>query len=171
MRIRKTHKSDISALQTVEISASKVFLTIEGLETFADDSCATDEQHLSAIEPGTSWTAETDDGQQVGFLAAIPEDTALHIYEISVHSDHQKQGGGKALMEHAEAHARVLGLSEMTLTTFRHVPWNAPFYERLGFQILKPKECDGRLGSILAEELGRGLPMPEQRCAMRKTLT
>ncbi len=155
----------------MEISASKLFLTIEGLDTFADDSCATEEQHMSAIEPGTSWTAETDDGQQIGFLAAIPEDTALHIYEISVHSDCQKKGVGKALMERAEAHARALGLSEMTLTTFRHVPWNAPFYERLGFQVLKLEECGTRLGGILAEELGRGLPMPEQRCAMRKTLT
>ncbi len=155
----------------MEISASRAFLEIEGLETFADGSCATEEQHLSAIEPGTSWTAETDDGKQVGFLAAIPEDTALHVYEISVHSDCQKKGIGKALMEHAETHARALELSELTLTTFRHVPWNAPFYERLGFQILKLDDCDARLGSILAEELGRGLPLPEHRCAMRKTLT
>ncbi|MGS4886555.1 GNAT family N-acetyltransferase [Roseibium sp. MB-4] len=147
-----------------------MFLTIDGLETFADGSCATEEQHMSAIEPGTSWTAETDDGQQIGFLAAIPEDDALHVYEISVHSDCQKQGIGKALMEYAEAYARALGLSEMTLTTFRHVPWNAPFYERLGFQILKLEKCDARLGSILSKELSRGLPMPEQRCAMRKTL-
>ncbi|MBO9421177.1 GNAT family N-acetyltransferase [Labrenzia sp. R4_2] len=171
MKIRQTRKSDISVLQAVEISASRAFLEIEGLETFADGSCATEEQHLSAIEPGTSWTAETNNGQQVGFLAAIPENDALHVYEISVHSDYQKKGIGKALTEHAEAHARALGLSEMTLTTFRNVPWNAPFYERLGFQILKLKECDARLGSILAEELGRGLPLPEQRCAMRKTLT
>jgi GNAT superfamily N-acetyltransferase len=171
LKIRQTRQSDISVLQAVEISASRAFLEIEGLETFADYNCATEEQHLTAIEPGTSWTAETDDGQQIGFLAAIPEDTALHVYEISVHSDHQKQGIGKALMEHAEAHAKELDLTEMTLTTFRHVPWNAPFYEQLGFQILKTEECDARLGSILAEELGRGLPLPEQRCAMRKTLT
>jgi hypothetical protein len=74
LKIRQTRQSDISALQAVEISASRAFLEIEGLETFADYNCATEEQHLTAIEPGTSWTAETDDGQQIGFLAAIPED-------------------------------------------------------------------------------------------------
>jgi hypothetical protein len=31
-------------------------------------------------------------------------------------------------------HARTLGLTSLTLTTFRDVPWNAPFYAKLGFE-------------------------------------
>ncbi len=170
VKIRPTKKSDIKALQAVEISASKAFLSIEGLAAFADDNCATKEQHLSAIEPETSWLAETGDGKPVGFLAAIPEEGTLHIYEISVHLDYQKRGIGRSLMAHAEEHAKSLGLAGMTLTTYRHVPWNAPFYEELGFCILTPEAYGPRLAGILAEEISSGVPVPEHRCAMRKQL-
>lgn len=168
--IRQTKEADIPALQAIEISASKAFLTIEGLGSFADDSCATRDQHLSAIEPKTSWAAETPDGQPTGFLAAIPEDKALHIYEVSVHCDFQKHGIGRALMMHAEAHARSLGLREMTLTTFSHVPWNAPFYETLGFEIQPETKCGPRLLDLLRKERVSGLPAPDKRCAMKKAL-
>ncbi|RUQ46321.1 GNAT family N-acetyltransferase, partial [Corynebacterium pseudodiphtheriticum] len=49
----------------------------------------------------------------------------------------------------------------VTLTTFKHVPWNAPFYTRLGF---KP-ETDPRLAQILADEYAHGFE-PGSRCAM-----
>lgn len=168
--IRLTTENDIPALQRVEISASAAFLVIESLGSFAEGNCATREQHLSAIEPQTSWLAELPDGEPVGFLAARPEETALHIYEISVHIDHQKRGVGRALIVHAENHARSLGLSELTLTTFKHVPWNAPFYESLGFEIRPEAECGQRLSSLIQGERSAGLPAPEMRCAMRKVL-
>jgi GNAT superfamily N-acetyltransferase len=170
MIIRPAQEADIEALQAIEISASKAFLTVEGLSSFANDSCMSAEQHLSAIRPGTSWLAESANGDPAGFLAARREETALHIYEISVHLDHQKQGIGAALINRAEKEARALGLQELTLTTYRHVPWNAPFYQKHGFQVLAPEETDRRLAAILSEELGHGLPFPENRCAMRKIL-
>lgn len=167
--IRPTKETDIERLQVVEISASKAFLAIDGLQSLGEDSCATREQHLAAIASGTSWTAETG-GNITGFLAAAPVGSALHVDEISVHADYQKRGIGRALMEHAETHARSRGLLEMTLTTYRHVIWNAPFYESLGFQILAEKDLGERLANVLANERALGLPAPEKRCAMQKRL-
>ena len=169
-KIRKTVESDVANLQAVEISASQAFRAIDGLASFADGSCATKDQHCRTIAAQTSWLAETKDGKPVGFLAALPEDGALHIYEISVHFDHQKQGIGQALLAHAEEQARSRGLSELTLTTFSHVPWNAPFYEKLGFDVLADKDCEPRLLKLVQDERSAGLPFPEKRCAMRKVL-
>lgn len=168
--IRSTAEIDVAALQAVEISASQAFKAIDGLASFAGSSCATMDQHRPAIEAQTSWLAETVDGNPVGFLAALPEDSVLHIFETSVHYDHQKQGIGQALLAHAEEHARSRGLSELTLTTFRHVPWNAPFYEKLGFEILADEDCEPRLLKLVQDERSAGLPFPEKRCAMRKIL-
>jgi len=170
LNIRPTSEDDIAALQDIEISAGKAFLKIDGLQSLGADSCAAQEQHLAAIATQTSWIAEVRGRAAAGFLAGSPVGSSLHVDEISVRSDYQKQGIGRALMEHAEAQARWLGLSELTLTTFRHVNWNAPFYEKLGFQILSEEDLCERLAGILAMERALGLPAPEQRCAMQKRL-
>ncbi len=55
----------------------------------------------------------------------------------------------------------------MTLTTFASLPWNAPFYERLGFRRLAGAERGGRLAALLRAEERRGL---RDRVAMRLDL-
>jgi hypothetical protein len=55
------------------------------------------------------------------------------------------------------------------LTTFRDVPWNAPYYQRLGFHILRDEELGPGLRSIRAHETQLGLP-PESRVCMRLAL-
>jgi hypothetical protein len=51
----------------------------------------------------------------------------------------------------------------VTLTTFRDVPWNAPYYERLGFQAIADNSPG--LAEIMREEASRGLD-PATRVAM-----
>jgi hypothetical protein len=63
--------------------------------------------------------------------------------------------------------ARRAGLAAVTLTTFRAIPWNAPFYRSLGFVVLTADTISERLAAILADETARGF---EDRCAMRLAL-
>ncbi|WP_373691614.1 hypothetical protein [Hyalangium versicolor] len=71
-------------------------------------------------------------------------------------------------MEEAAAYSRREGLAALTLTTFRGVPWNEPFYARLGFETLEGAAIGERLSAILRDEVLKGLP-GERRCAMRRT--
>ena len=57
----------------------------------------------------------------------------------------------------------------MTLTTFRDVVWNAPFYAQSGFRVVEDDALCARLGGVLANEVAHGLP-GERRCAMRLDL-
>ena len=57
------------------------------------------------------------------------------MHEVSVRHDSQGNGLGRRLVEAAMEYAQSEGLRCVTLTTFAEVPWNAPFYERLGFCI------------------------------------
>ncbi len=45
----------------------------------------------------------------------------------------QQRGIGGGLMRACMIDARNSGFCALTLTTFRDVAWNAPFYSRLGF--------------------------------------
>ncbi|MBF3115137.1 GNAT family N-acetyltransferase, partial [Pseudomonas aeruginosa] len=53
--------------------------------------------------------------------------------------------------------------------TFCDVPWNAPFYARLGFQRLTWQEAGERLRAILGHEQEIGFAA-DSRCAMRLVL-
>ena len=74
-------------------------------------------------------------GQPVGFILTEPLDDALFIVEVAVHrpaaTGHRPDAAGAGYRERTAD-----GLPAVTLTTFREVPWNAPFYTRLGFAML-----------------------------------
>lgn len=59
--------------------------------------------------------------------------------------------------------ARANGLQALSLTTFRNVPWNAPFYASFGFREWSAAEAPPSIQASLAAETAKGL---ENRCAM-----
>ena len=61
------------------------------------------------------------------------------------------------------------GHAFVTLTTFRDVPWNAPFYARAGFRALANHEIGPGLAEVMRQEAARGLD-PVTRVAMRRAL-
>jgi GNAT superfamily N-acetyltransferase len=79
------------------------------------------------------FTAVGPDESPVGFAAATPVGGFLHLAELSVDPVHGRIGVGRALIEAVDGLARRSGLAGVTLTTFRDVPFNAPFYAGLGF--------------------------------------
>lgn len=165
IRVRAATPDDAARMPAVERSASGLFRDAPGLAWIADDSVLSPEQHLQFIASGTSWLAEAEPGQCLGFLCAQAFDDELHIWELAVRADHQRQGIGKQLVRQAYAYAAKHGLAGLTLTTFHDVPWNAPWYAKLGFQAILTLP-GSRLESVLALEGRIGLPV-ERRTAMR----
>ncbi|ETH87020.1 acetyltransferase, GNAT family [Bordetella pertussis STO1-CHOC-0018] len=78
-------------------------------------------------------------------------------------------GIGGRLVRAAIDAAAAAGLPAITLTTFRDLPWNQPFYARLGFATLQADGLNVRLQAILAREASLGLPAA-RRCAMRREI-
>ncbi|GHC63845.1 hypothetical protein GCM10010136_05450 [Limoniibacter endophyticus] len=107
--------------------------------------------------------------QPLGFLSAEFINRDLHVWELSVGLENQRRGLGRALMEHAIAEAGKRRVDALTLTTFRDVPWNAPFYQRLGFHILENDQLDARLRATLEGEVAHGF-LADTRCAMHLAL-
>ena len=114
---------------------------------------------------GLLWVMAEGDGTRGALLAARIEEHRLHILEFDVHRRHQGQGLGRRLLAFAIDEARRRGLAGLSLTTFRDVPWNAPFYASAGFEIVERDAATPLLTAYLDREAARGLD-PVRRCAM-----
>lgn len=166
--VRPTRDPDIDRLEAVERSAGSLFRALPDLAWIADDRTAGPDTHRTAVVQGLSWVAVDAEDQPVGFLIAAVEDGAdLHVLELSVGADHQGRGAGRALMQTARREAEARALSALTLTTFANVPWNAPFYARLGYTALTAETLPAYLREALAAQAEHGLT---DRVAMRLKL-
>jgi GNAT superfamily N-acetyltransferase len=61
-----------------------------------------------------------------------------HLEQLSVHPDHGRRGIGRALLRAGCAWAAARDYRELTLATYRDVPWNGPFYESERFVEIGP---------------------------------
>ncbi|WP_328421654.1 GNAT family N-acetyltransferase [Streptomyces sp. NBC_00443] len=167
MRIRAATPDDLPVLQDIERAAGAAFRDL-GMAAIADD----EPPALDVLEhyrgAGRAWAACDAVDHPVGYLICEPVDGSLHIEQVSVHPDAARRGIGRALLAYAARRAREEGLSGLTLTTFTEVPWNAPYYERLGFHVLDEAELTPGLRKIRAHEAELGLDRWPRAC-MRRT--
>ncbi|MBX8461444.1 GNAT family N-acetyltransferase [Enterobacter sp. RIT637] len=163
---RPTTAHDVASLPAIERAAGQRFRAWPELAWLADGDVISVEQHRDYAEQGLSWLALAADCP-VGFLLAEAHASSLFIVELSVDLAWQGKGIGRQLIARAADHARRLGLASLTLTTFRDVQWNAPFYEKLGFEYVT--ELTPELRAKREEEAAHGLAY-NSRCAMRLPL-
>lgn len=132
------------------------------MPAFLLTDCATSDTWRPHLQAGLLWVAQAGE-IPVGYLAARIEGDRLHIDELDVAREQQGRGLGRRLLSVAAEAARARGLARMSLTTFRHIPWNGPFYASFGFREWPPADAPPAIRQALAQEGARGLP---DRCAM-----
>lgn len=165
--IRRATEHELPALQDIERAAGQPFADI-GMSSVADDVPPTIPELRSYLDAGRCWVWVDEKNCPVGYLVAMDVADALHIEQVSVHPRVARRGVGRALIEHVASGARDRGCSALTLTTFRDVPWNAPYYERLGFDALDDSRLTPELGTILADERARGIGQWPRIAMVRK---
>jgi GNAT superfamily N-acetyltransferase len=115
---------------------------------------------------GRLWVVLSGD-EPVGFAhVMVHERGVAHLEEVDVHPDHGRRGLGRRLVQTVCAWATSHGFEAVTLTTFRDVPWNMPFYARLGFVPVAPDAVSVALHAVIDDERRRGLD-PARRVVMR----
>ncbi|MEU1468201.1 GNAT family N-acetyltransferase [Streptomyces sp. NPDC005761] len=166
MRIRPARRSDLPLLQDIERAAGEPFRAL-GMSWVADD----DPPPLDLLDgyraAGRAWVSAGPDDRPLGYLIADPVDGAAHIEQVSVHPSAARCGLGSALIDHVASWAVPEGLTALTLTTFSHVPWNAPYYARLGFRVLTESGLTDGLRRIRAAEAEHGLDRRPRVCMRR----
>ncbi len=156
----------IAALPAIERAAAAMF-SPDDLPPHMLDEQTSLARFTEAQRDDRLWVAVDAADQPVGFLLADVIDDTLHITEMDVHPDHARRGLGATMLRHVLLVAEHHGNHSVTLTTFAHLEWNAPFYRRHGFVDVSDAECGPELAGVLKEERARGL---QQRIAMRRSV-
>jgi GNAT superfamily N-acetyltransferase len=157
---------DLPALPAIELAAARLLVGQAPESVLAE---TTSHEELQAAQGlGHVWVALLSD-QPVGFAhVKILEARHAHLEEIDVHPDHGRRGLGKQLVMAVCAWAAREGYESVTLTTFRGVPFNMPFYERLGFEVIPDTIVSPALRRVANDETRRGLD-PSNRVVMRRS--
>ncbi len=87
-----------------------------------------------------------------GFAALGVVDGHAHLEELGVHPDHGRRGVGALLLRASLEWAARRGFTALTLTTFRDLPFNGPWYARHGFTELPRERWGEELRALWAAE-------------------
>ena len=153
--IRAARVADLPSLPAIEQRAGAGFREL-GMGLVADDpppSVAELDRYRYA---GRAWVAAEVDAV-VGYLLIDELADSGHIEQVTIDPAFARRGIGARLIDQAAASVRARGLPALTLTCFEQVPWNAPYYARLGFAVVPVVEQNAELRAISRREAQRGL--------------
>ncbi len=148
--IRVAVPADIWRLHDIERLAGAAFADV-GMPEIAADEPFSAEVLRGFTGRGRAWVWEAADGsgsrreRTAAYVLAEAIDGASHIAQVSVDPAWARRGIGRQLIDHVADWALAAGMNAVTLTTFRDMPWNAPYYARLGFRIMSVEDIGPQL--------------------------
>jgi GNAT superfamily N-acetyltransferase len=163
--IRAARASDYEKLSDIERRAGEMFRDV-GLPEIADH----DPYDADELAAAVALLVATDgDDAPIGYAMVELVGGHAHLGQISVLPEHGGQGIGTQLLDAVAGWARDQGHTEITLTTFRDVPFNAPLYGKRGYVVVPDADWTEALRELVAREAEMGLD-PSTRVVMRRPL-
>ena len=156
----------------LETEAARQFAQI-GLQEIADLPLHPVAFYRACAAAGCLWVAtpaRRPDGPPLGLAAAARRDGMAWLAELDVVPAHGRRGLGRRLVDAVAAWAAAEGLPAVVLTTFRDIPFNGPFYSRIGFRPFVPGADLPFLAAVRRTEQASGLDRISPRVAMRLDL-
>ncbi|GLW08478.1 GCN5 family N-acetyltransferase [Microtetraspora sp. NBRC 13810] len=146
--VRPARECDLLSLVAVELAADELFAEV-GIR----------------FPPGTTVIEGVSDPSRVlvcgdppeGFALTGTADGLVHLEQLAVRPSAGRRGIGGRLLAAVCDHAARLGVPGVTLTTYRDVPWNAPWYARHGFTVLPREHWGDELAALVAHERDLGI--------------
>ena len=152
----------------IENDSAHLFAEL-GMNGIADDPSVDLAVLDKAQRDGRLWIATDDDDVPVGFALVITVDGLPHLQELDVLTRWHRRGIGRQLIDAIAEDARNAGHAALTLTTFADVPWNGPYYARLGFEPIPAAGLTPQLRDVFEHE-APGCTTVNPRIAMRLDL-
>ena len=156
MKIRLATPQDVAYLPDLERRAGAIFSDI-GMDDIADGEPTSAAEYAAIQENELLWVACDKAERLAGFVAVKILDGCAYIHEVSVDPDFAGQKIGRRLIDTLCDWAKDRGYRLVTLSTFRDVPWNAPYYARMGFEIVEMDLLGPHHAAVRAEEIEGGL--------------
>lgn len=170
--IRTALPSELDTFRAIDEEASSLFAAhgIE-LDLSPEHEFARAEQArwLRAAEGERVFVVVDAAEASLGFAALDIVDGEPYLEQLAVRATAMRRGIGAALLAHAAAWAKAQAARGLWLTTYSHLPFNRPYYERHGYLVVPEEDCGPGILHHLAEQR-RYLPAPAERVAMRRPL-
>jgi ribosomal protein S18 acetylase RimI-like enzyme len=150
--VRLARPDDCALLGAIEEAADQRYAgTSDAL--FADATGVPTEVAEHYCADGRLLVAEVD-GAVIGFVGWRPQDDpgVAGISQISVRPEHGGRGIGSALMSAAHEAIASRGFHRIVLATQADIPWNAPWYERLGYSVVPTDAWSPWMTAIAAQQ-------------------
>jgi GNAT superfamily N-acetyltransferase len=140
--IRPAHPDELALLPDLEVASDTLFLslaigplpppgTVDELRAALMVLVAT----VATATPATATPHPVCGFARIDQLAG-----GAHLEQLAVHPDHTRQGIGRELLRAACAWASAAGYAQISLATYRDVPWKGPFYASEGFRECGPAD-------------------------------
>ena len=130
--IERGTRAHLARLPAIERAAGSLFRSI-GMDDVAEGETTPFSILEERAARGRLHVALVDGDVPVGFSIWSPKDGLAYIEEVSVHPDHAGHRLAARLIDRLAGDVRGEHAA-ISLATFRDVPWNAPYYARLGFE-------------------------------------
>ena len=147
---------ELEALRDIERRAGAIFAEYDMAEIAQDDPPSV-ETLSGYLSEGRLLVAVNEFDVPVGYIIWDVIDDAAHIEQVSVDPDYARQGVGRNLINTLDAWAKSNSRTALTLTTFSDVPWNAPYYARIGFEVVPEQQRSAGLQELWIKEGEVGL--------------
>lgn len=144
-------------LPALERAAGKRFIAI-GMADVSEGEVTPLSILETRFEQQRLYVALAPTGKVAGFLIWSPKDGSAYIEEVSVHPDHAGHRLGGLLIDRLAADVRGRHKT-LTLSTFRDVAWNAPYYASLGFTEMPHAEAGPEHDESWRHQAANGLDM------------
>lgn len=164
--IQTADLGDVAALISVDKAASALFAPTGLLDESALSDHVPAEVFEQEIPAGNVFVVRNVHGWAVGFALVRLRGNGLYLDQVSVHPDHGQKGLGRGLIVKVLAEAELRKLPHVSLSTFRDIPWNGPFYASMGFKEIPQEKLEPYMIEI--ETAQKPFMDVSKRCFMRR---
>ncbi len=161
--IQPAKETDIPLLGAIEAAAGTIFPPGSLPENILAERGPVDVL-MDALHQSRLLVAVGADHAPMGYAFWQNVAGSALLAQMDVHPQHGRKGLGTALVTRIIDQVAQAGFPYLYLTTFSDVPWNAPFYQKLGFVLLDADDQPDFIKESLRDEEARGM---SNRVAMR----
>lgn len=165
--LRLAASEEVALLADIQLKAAIRFPDDVLPEPMRSAYTVSGEIMTEALEKGRLWVACGKENALLGYAVWRDMDGAAVLEQVDVLPQHGRRGIGSLLVRHIMEQAAGAGHLDLYLTTFKNVPWNAPFYLKLGFTIAE----DDRLPQPVLKIIRQEREAIKNRIAMQRDLS
>jgi GNAT superfamily N-acetyltransferase len=166
--IRFARVEELPLLSDIEQSAAQLFVDTS-YSFLVNDRPLSLDFVIQQFRSEQVWVAVNERDIIMGYAIVEDVDRAAYLRQIDVAPDFGRRGIGRKLVEYVCVWAKDRNYQRILLSTFLDIEWNAPFYAKLGFQVLAEDELTVSFQQIRCKEAAAGLPI-DRRAIMYREL-